>query len=113
MKKCIAMTMHPKELLRQLMTENAISENELARRTGLKQPTIHRILSGETRDPRRRTLQPLADFFGIDVESFYTGEVAAQATSPVLDIYARVTNLTDDERAELFSMFARGIAPSD
>lgn len=42
------------------------SENELGRLSGVPQPTIHRILSGESKEPRPSTLKPLANFFGRD-----------------------------------------------
>lgn len=44
-----------------------ITENELARQTGVPQPTINRILSGESRDPRTGTLEKLAEFFNVTV----------------------------------------------
>lgn len=40
--------------------------NALELATGVPQPTIHRILSGESKDPRTSTIQPLADYFGVD-----------------------------------------------
>lgn len=46
--------------LRQKMGELRLSESELSRRAGVPQPTIHRILSGESASPRRETVQKLA-----------------------------------------------------
>lgn len=43
------------------------SPYELQKTTGVPQPTIHRILTGESTDPRTKTLQPLADFFRVSV----------------------------------------------
>ncbi|KXJ55166.1 MAG: hypothetical protein AXW15_07820 [Neptuniibacter sp. Phe_28] len=49
-----------------LMAKNSIpSATELARLSGLKQPTVHRIIKGESRDPRLSNLKALADVFGI------------------------------------------------
>lgn len=42
-----------------------ISANELARRSGLDQTTISRILKGTIADPGIRKLCVLADFFGV------------------------------------------------
>jgi len=50
-----------------LMTEAGIREAELARRTGLPQTTINRLLLGVTGDPRANTLKPIADFFGVTI----------------------------------------------
>lgn len=50
-----------------LMTRAKISENALAVATGVNQPTINRILSGSSKEPRQSTLKPLADYFGTKV----------------------------------------------
>ena len=44
------------------------SLTSLARRTGINQPTLHRIMSGETEDPRLSTMLVLAKFFDVPVE---------------------------------------------
>lgn len=49
------------------MDSAGLSQNELAERTNVPQPTIHRILIGESKDPRHSTVKPLADFFGVTV----------------------------------------------
>lgn len=46
------------------MSEREISANELARQTGVPQPTISRIVKGESKDPDTATLQPIAAWFG-------------------------------------------------
>lgn len=50
-----------------LMGQRKTNPYELQRATGVPQPTIHRILTGESSDPRTKTLQPLADHFGVSV----------------------------------------------
>ncbi len=59
--------------LHKLMNERNISEAELARRTNIPQPTLHKILSGKTGDPRASTLKSLADFFGVTIDMLLTG----------------------------------------
>jgi len=67
-----------KDVLADLMREGAgISANELARRTGVPQPTITRILNGESKDPDTRTVTPLASYFGKSV-AYLRGETALQ-----------------------------------
>ena len=46
--------------LRQLMETAHMSENELSRRSGVPQPTIHRILMGTSKSPRIGNLEKLA-----------------------------------------------------
>jgi phage repressor protein C with HTH and peptisase S24 domain len=60
--------------LRSLIARQGISENELSERTGVPQPTINRILRGESKDPRDRTVLPLAAFFGVPLEVMKRGD---------------------------------------
>ncbi|TDV43755.1 phage repressor protein [Pseudomonas graminis] len=46
--------------LRRKLTELGLSESEAGRRSGVPQPTINRILSGESSSPRRPTVEKLA-----------------------------------------------------
>jgi SOS-response transcriptional repressor LexA len=50
-----------------LIDQARTNPNALASITGVPQPTIHRILTGESKDPRTETLRKLADFFGVTV----------------------------------------------
>jgi SOS-response transcriptional repressor LexA len=55
------------EVLTQLMQEVTVNEAELARKTDIPQPTLHRILSGATKSPRGSSLAPLANFFSVTI----------------------------------------------
>ena len=65
-----------------LMSRQEINPSSLAKVTGLKQPTIHRVLKGDSEDPRTSTLQPIADYFGITVEFLRTVDMEAFHRSP-------------------------------
>lgn len=67
--------------LHRLMDERKLTEAELARRTNIPQPTLHKILSGKTGDPRASTLKSLADFFGVTIDMLLTGN--ATTATPV------------------------------
>ena len=56
-----------KKNLEWLIEQRKTNPYELQRETGVPQPTIHRILTGESTDPRTKTLRPLADFFRVSV----------------------------------------------
>jgi transcriptional regulator with XRE-family HTH domain len=64
-----------------------ISPYALSSVTGVPQPTIFRILTGESDDPRTKTLQPLAAYFGVtvadlrdrDLEAFQADHIAPAA----------------------------------
>lgn len=61
-------------ILKGLMTEIDINESELARRTGVGQPVVHRICSGETDNPKVATLSPIANFFAISISQLIGDE---------------------------------------
>lgn len=53
--------------LKILMERSNISEHELSRRTNVKQPIIHRLLSGTNVNPKLLTIKPIADYFMLTV----------------------------------------------
>ncbi|HDR1113280.1 TPA: helix-turn-helix transcriptional regulator [Pasteurella multocida] len=55
-----------------LMEEKGISQAELARRIGIKQPSVYKILSGETRNPTK--ILEIATALGVDAHWLKTGE---------------------------------------
>jgi len=63
------------ENLHLLMHEHRVNEAELARRTSIPQPTLHKILSGKTSDPRISTLQQLANYFQVSLDGLYSYDV--------------------------------------
>ena len=62
------------KILKGLMAELGINESELARRTGIGQPVVHRICSGETDNPKVATLSPIANFFAISISQLIGDE---------------------------------------
>lgn len=61
-------------LLALLEAHSDLSESELSRKTGVPQPTINRLLSGVTPDPRVSTVRDLARFFGVRIEQLLGDE---------------------------------------
>lgn len=55
--------------LQQLMRIHGnISISELARLTDIPQPTIHHILTGSTKNPRKRALEALSEYFSVSIQ---------------------------------------------
>jgi SOS-response transcriptional repressor LexA len=51
-----------------LMARHKIASlSELARLTGVPQPTLHRMSTGEAKEPRHSTLKLVTDYFGVSV----------------------------------------------
>lgn len=55
-------------ILSHLMSEKGIKSAELARKTGVGQPVIYRLMTGTTDNPQILTLKPIADFFGVSLD---------------------------------------------
>jgi transcriptional regulator with XRE-family HTH domain len=55
-------------ILSSLMEQKGIKSAELARKIGIAQPVIYRLMSGETLNPQLLTLKPIADFFNISLD---------------------------------------------
>lgn len=70
----ISAPIHPRKLnncrsvIRDLLAQKRLNVSELARRIHLPQPTIHRLLTGKTDDPKLSTLSLIADFFGLTLD---------------------------------------------
>lgn len=57
-----------KENLKRLMMVENITQADLAKRIGTKQPNIQRVLSGEIKSPKLELLIPLSIYFGITLD---------------------------------------------
>ena len=54
--------------LKCLMADKEIRATELARKTDLPQPTVHRIVSGISPNPHISSLKPIAKFFNVTID---------------------------------------------
>lgn len=86
--------------LKFLMDKRGANPTSLAKATGVPQPTIHRILAGESKDPRTLTIKPLADFFGVMVEALRSAPLERwdleHKHAPLDDDLGYLDQLSDD-----------------
>jgi len=68
------------ERIRKALKDQGLSEAELARRSGVPQPTVHRIVSGESKSPRHGSVQAIALALGLSATYLWSGE-QEEATS--------------------------------
>jgi transcriptional regulator with XRE-family HTH domain len=61
------------ENLRKEMDRQGVTAYALGKRSGVPQPTIHRILTGESRNPKARTLDRLARTLGMSQDELFHG----------------------------------------
>lgn len=69
--------MNISHVLSELMFEKKIKMIALAHQTGVPQSTLSRILSGDTTNPHRSSLEPLATFFEISIDQLLGREPIA------------------------------------
>ena len=55
-------------VLKHLMSQKGLTSSELARKTRIAQPVIHRLMAGDTVNPQILTLKPIADYFNISID---------------------------------------------
>src|SRR3990167_733887 len=55
-------------ILKKLLYDRRINSTELAHAVDLPQPTVHRLVTGKSTRPYRSSLEPIAEYFAIDVE---------------------------------------------
>lgn len=78
--------------------EAGISEAELARRANMNQPTVHRILGGESTDPRLSNLEGMAAALGYSLlDLFRENKTGERAPSYVPDDQDTVPHFTISE----------------
>src|SRR3990167_6888325 len=66
--------------MKTLMSSAQINASELARRTGIAQPIIHRLSTGQNVNPKLATIKPIARYFMVTVSQLI-GEESLPAGS--------------------------------
>lgn len=99
--------------LAKLMREQGLSQSALSRATGVPQPTINRILSEVTREPRRDSVVRIANYFGVTPESLYEAPSRKSATSrrkeSIEALFDLISDLDEADRNVLFERIEREI----
>ena len=73
MRTGIVARVEPREFLKLLMKRKGFNTTSLAAATDdkSKQPQIYRFVHGETKEPKRSTLEPVARVLGVPVDAFF------------------------------------------
>jgi len=88
--------------IQNLMRNNGVSEAQLSRQTGIPQPTLHKILSGKTSDPRISTIKTIAEFFNVSVDSLYNENAKQLNTNQHQGVSAPIISWSDCLQAQKF-----------
>ena len=95
--------------LAKLMRRENLSQSALSRATNVPQPTINRILSGVTREPRRDSVVWLAAFFNVTPESLYDAPSKKSSKTLIEDLFSRIACLNETDRNALFDKVSKEI----
>lgn len=87
-------------VLTALMERTGMNQTSLSKATGVGQTTIHRILSGDSKDPQHKSIAPLAAYFGISTDQL-------RGAQP-LDIDSMPLRREDILRRSVPDLFASG-----
>lgn len=86
------------ERIAKVMSSKGWSEGELGRRSGVPQPTIHRIITGQSTSPRLGNLEQIARALGVTVDSLWIEGGSASTTSK------KIKRPTSSKDFELYSV---------
>lgn len=99
------------------------SEAELARRASITQPTVHRIIKGESKSPRQDNVQAIAKAFGCSAEWLWTGtgkapagvqqghdQSASGAAAKVMEMLQRHKGLNAEAREQIAQAVEQSVA---
>lgn len=78
--------MKTRDLLRELLHRSNLKAAGLAERLkdeGVTQPQLSRFLGEKTREPKRSTLAPVADYYGISVDAFFDEDLAERLLAQI------------------------------
>jgi SOS-response transcriptional repressor LexA len=94
------------------MAKENINSNQLSKKTGVKQPVIHRILSGETLDPKVGTITSLAKYFQVSINDLVGEETSSSHSIPLTtlnEVYGVINGqISTDESFDIGSSDLRG-----
>lgn len=88
------------------MAELGLSQTELGRLSGVPQPTIHRIMSGESQSPRHQNIEKIAKALSVTPTWLWTGKqdsapATTESTLPAPAEVKRQLNKHSKARAKL------------
>jgi len=79
--------MHIGDRISREMSCKGWSEGELSRRSGVTQPTIHRIITGESKSPKRDNVERIAKALRVPAEWLWVGGVRPDlANEPISNV---------------------------
>lgn len=66
--------------LRAMKEHSGLTTKEIAQKSGIPEPTLEKLFSGATKEPKLTTLQPLVKCLGYSLDELDTGLISTQNT---------------------------------
>lgn len=103
------------ERLAMEMERLGLSEGELGRRAGVNQPTIHRIITGDSKNPRQDNVEKIAKALGVTSDWLWRGGDREKGSNVVTANFAsRAKGDIDIPQYDVAGSMGPGqVAPSD
>lgn len=73
-----------RELLKKLMSQAGDNASALAVKADVPQATLYRFLSAPSAEPQRRMLEPIAKYYGIPAEAFFSEVVRTDVAAALM-----------------------------
>lgn len=93
--------MENQQRLQQWMQYFGLSQGQLGERSGVPQPTIHRIVSGETSSPRTATMRKIIAALGLSTAQFELGPDEQSVVSAIEQAWVQVPVIERIEDTQL------------
>lgn len=106
------------ENVRNLMDAKKVTQDQFTAGVGMTQSWCSRFLSGQIKDPRRKTVERIAEFFGVTYEFLVSGEVAevnGEVSAQAAILISRIAELDRSGRLSdaLFNLISQTIDLAD
>lgn len=72
--------------LKKLLFEQEITATDLAKSLNMPVPTIHRIVTGRTKNPHEKSIKSISDFFGISIDDLIDDNTTQTEISKLTDL---------------------------
>ena len=84
--------------LKKMKEESGLSIKAIAHLSKIPEPTLEKIFSGQTKDPKFDTMRQLVHFFGHSLDDLVDDEYTAKKSSP---FYIELDGLDQDDKTIL------------
>ncbi|KAA6179172.1 LexA family transcriptional regulator [Pseudomonas marginalis] len=97
------------------MERLGLSEGELGRRSGVNQPTIHRIITGDSKNPRQDNVEKIAKALGVTSDWLWRGGDSDKGSNVIAPNFAsKAKDDIDIPQYDVVGSMGPGqVAPSD